>query len=1333
MGKVHIRQKGRNKAYRWAKGHSSDSNPPLKKFRQNAQAGFFQPLGEPKKGGLTTDALSKHDAVLGVSELRNIEDVVEEDQEDALSEGALTLGSLGQASFRTFATDFTQCTVPSFSKLLTTVRKDSPIYNEMLAILAAVTEVVKEKEGQETVTEYFGALMSVLESTEEEGVQLQAVCQLLSLGIRHTPRPVLISKFSLCSKLLMARLEAVMATGTVLLIKSLLECLAVLLRAQPAATWAEPSTLQMYSGVLSFVIHTRPKVRRAGQRAVISTLLGSACMRQDEESPAHHPAAATTAQFCRQQMEQCGGAGRAVTTLHVLTLLRAVLHTFPRQQLKAVIETMLKLMTLASPLVKRSCLQALQAMLVNSPDRQTLPPAMNAQLVSALYDYQPPVGDAAPLVSWLSAMHAAHTCLYGRDQQLGAAHLPRFFAAAAACWASSKPEVRTAVTEALSGLIDAVVAELDADGEPAARTCFQSLMDGLQFQYVDAWPLVLRTLSKFFTSYGARCRPFVGPSLVTLAELRDTEQFTYTAELEAAIGAAVSAVGPRTLLEHVPLRIAGDESDDPEFSRSWLLPVLRAAVRDTELAFFAEYFLPLARALKTHAQQLEQADDRRMCRIYNTLELQVWDLLPGFCTGALDVPDSLKRVARALGSLLTEREDLRLVVLSALRLLATKSSDDEASRAEVARFAKNYLPILFNLYMTLPSSGPGQGHRAAVLETVTAYLTVADHDLIKALVDKALEKVGAGEPSDEDRAHMLDLLRTMLPHMEADVIARVWGYAGPFVEGEQRLSQKTAYRLLEDVCQSQHQGCITFVQENHMDLMSALKRSMASASASAKTTRLSCLAGLLEHLDGSSEHFVAGVLPEAVLCCKEHNEKSRAAAFRLIVRIGETLRRWASEAGQEPEEAMRTYMKMLLAGLTGSPKLIAGTLLATAQVIHQFKEIFPADLLDLTLDNVCLLMTSSSREPAEACLSLVKALVFAIDPAVFARFLPRLMKAIAMMTPDCKRHFRQKTRDLLAVFVRKFGFDVIFGLAPSGDAVLQKRLKNIKKVEQRKKADREARRQQQESDDELAPTTKSVDEILQAAEVSSDEDEGGRSEQQRPARRKANSAAWIREDAESIVDLLDPKASRQVTASRPDQGGAGAERRERRRKEFGISEDGRLIIDTGDDDDDEPIRSSDDEEDEPDQFLEAIRNTAGHRAKRKLDACSAGSASEPAPASKYRAGGGGIHRPVGGAESVRSGRSHWSTAGASVRSGRSARSAGGGPPARVGAEYASKKGRGDVKRAGRPDPYAYVPLKRNTLNKRKKAKYEGQYKNIVSGAQKGATKGAKARGRSRKR
>ena len=53
---------------------------------------------------------------------------------------------------------------------------------------------------------------------------------------------------------------------------------------------------------------------------------------------------------------------------------------------------------------------------------------------------------------------------------------------------------------------------------------------------------------------------------------------------------------------------------------------------------------------------------------------------------------------------------------------------------------------------------------------------------------------------------------------------------------------------------------------------------------------------------------------------------------------------------------------------------------------------------------------------------------------------------------------------------------------------------------------------------------------------------------------------------------------------------------------------------------DSPLLSPDDE---PDQFLEEIRNTAG-RGKRKLDGSSQGSASEQPPASKYR----GERRPI---------------------------------------------------------------------------------------------------------
>lgn len=39
-------------------------------------------------------------------------------------------------------------------------------------------------------------------------------------------------------------------------------------------------------------------------------------------------------------------------------------------------------------------------------------------------------------------------------------------------------------------------------------------------------------------------------------------------------------------------------SDDLEFPRSWLIPVIRDHVKNTRLAFFTSYFLPLASTLK---------------------------------------------------------------------------------------------------------------------------------------------------------------------------------------------------------------------------------------------------------------------------------------------------------------------------------------------------------------------------------------------------------------------------------------------------------------------------------------------------------------------------------------------------------------------------------------------------------------------------------------------------------------------------------------------------------------------------------------------------------------
>jgi ribosomal RNA-processing protein 12 len=62
--------------------------------------------------------------------------------------------------------------------------------------------------------------------------------------------------------------------------------------------------------------------------------------------------------------------------------------------------------------------------------------------------------------------------------------------------------------------------------------------------------------------------------------------------------------------------------------------------------------------------------------------------------------------------------------MAALRKLITSSQEanNEENVKEMARFAKNYLPILFNLYTIKPSGTDEEGQRLAAYETVRVLL-----------------------------------------------------------------------------------------------------------------------------------------------------------------------------------------------------------------------------------------------------------------------------------------------------------------------------------------------------------------------------------------------------------------------------------------------------------------------------------------------------------------------------------------------------------------------------------------------------------------------------------
>lgn len=71
----------------------------------------------------------------------------------------------------------------------------SALHKEMLAVLAAVTEVIKEKGGQETEAEYLGAFLTSL-TTLESDMSISATVALVNMVIKRVPQSLIRQRFS---------------------------------------------------------------------------------------------------------------------------------------------------------------------------------------------------------------------------------------------------------------------------------------------------------------------------------------------------------------------------------------------------------------------------------------------------------------------------------------------------------------------------------------------------------------------------------------------------------------------------------------------------------------------------------------------------------------------------------------------------------------------------------------------------------------------------------------------------------------------------------------------------------------------------------------------------------------------------------------------------------------------------------------------------------------------------------------------------------------------------------------------------------------------------------
>jgi ribosomal RNA-processing protein 12 len=221
------------------------------------------------------------------------------------------------------------------------------------------------------------------------------------------------------------------------------------------------------------------------------------------------------------------------------------------------------------------------------------------------------------------------------------------------------------------------------------------------------------------------------------------------------------------------------------------------------------------------------------------------------------------------------------------------------------------------------------------------------------LLNPALEAAAAKKSTSSGKftippvSHtMLDLIVAIVPYLPRSLYSDLNMIFVSTIENADAQVQKRGYRIVSKLAQSE------VGREYLIESMDTLENAMVSSAEKitppARGARLTSLIDIVRTLPSSDLHFIPAILPEAVIGTKEVNEKTREAAYQLLVEMGDKMAGGGSVSickvpsmdinAADVEASINEYFTMVSAGLAGStPHMISATITALSRLLYQYK------------------------------------------------------------------------------------------------------------------------------------------------------------------------------------------------------------------------------------------------------------------------------------------------------------------------------------------------------------------------------------------------------------
>ncbi|GJJ06213.1 hypothetical protein Clacol_000403 [Clathrus columnatus] len=1110
-------------------------------------------------------------------------------------------------------------------------------------LLVALETTLTEQNTERSPTAYFAALLTTLDSSKNnptfgEGDVLPAILYLLALVMPYVPPLVIRTNLTVLLSLLNPIFPALLPYAPPL--RSQLTIFSSIIKALDIPLLDNPNLRQAFNLILDLTIDPRPKVRKRAADVIREVL-------SNVPPPLPvHPYAERVGEWMVSTLHVVNsGAGSfgkltkdaEMTTgpeagIHMVAMAKPIVAYLPRSVLPSLTSAMLPLPRLGNPYLSQSSYSLLATIVSDDSTSSDVTPLIRALLSS------PPVKtDTTQTPAWLELLQAAFsTGLVSLDEKEAETVFKSIFE----YLESSDTNIQKCSAQALSIFLSKVItndmitaASLEKDQKKLTsavgqiithvRTSLHSL------QFTRAIPQILTILAALVKTL--RYRP-VNKSITippTAAEIMVLDLIQYSGQLRIKKGfehkeavdqvlrTAIGVVGPEVILNasffFIYLRtfdMLRERRSKGQEPNAYLLPLL-SVPHPSPLSHFVNYFVPLSESMFNLQQTAEGAGRNSEAKMWEVLISQIWNGFVGYCHAPKDLPEVFDaKFAQLLSQILYSQPSLRPPILKALKVLVESHSwiesdivtveDGHRNLDHLRSQAESWFAVLFNVFGSVGQDGKGM-----VGDVISAWIKIAGDEAVVKMYHKVVslfqqEIKNPSKPTSvkgTDAPNMLlmtqDLLILILPTLPRAECKELWDLclSGVVIGHSESGVQKRGYRILTKLIEA---GRLTSVLDVE-DVITKLTSSSDTVTAPAKRDRITLIALLLPSVSSHSLHLVPVLIPEAVLATKEPAERTRGAAFELIVAMGHKMKEGGivkrnrldgmeSDDAHEVQATVEEYVTMIAAGLVGAtPHMISATITAISRLVFEFKDDIPTNMLDEILSTIFVFVTSANREIVKSALGFIKLSVHTLPVELVANHLKQLVPALLNWSGDHKNHFKVKVRHIFERMIRRFGWDTVYGCVGDSpeDKEKGKVLQNIKKRKdraKRKKAKAEAEGEDDDEDEE--PNKKTGDafeDVLYGSEseIEDTDDETGPS---RPStktqsfkgrEKNREKGVRIRLDDDEPMDLLQGAADKVIAGGRDRRRKPGQEASHFKQDEA----TGRMIIEEegkeGEDDNDD--------------------------------------------------------------------------------------------------------------------------------------------------------------------